>query len=328
MRATSSTSLSGPVNGSFAYDGFGRRRAKTIGGTTTQFLYDGLNPCRNCRRDPTANLLTGIGTDETYTRTDAAGTRAYLTDLLRSSVALADGSATIQTEYTYQPFGETSRNGAATDNSLAYTGREDDGTGLYYLRARYYHPATQRFLIEDPLRYVAESANLYSYVGNSPAQWNDPTGLAFLPMGFGTPCNRQSGKSPSLWQQIICSAAVMPLPTPAVAGPASAAAAEAAAAAAAAARAAAAAASAAARAAAAAVAEAAARAAQAALEVARRAAQAAAAAAANGGLDFGRGFVDGFGQYSSQPIPPPYNRANSRGQSVGQWIGGIAGFFQ
>ncbi len=30
-------SLTAPVNGSFAYDAAGRRRAKTIGGTTTQF---------------------------------------------------------------------------------------------------------------------------------------------------------------------------------------------------------------------------------------------------------------------------------------------------
>ena len=53
-------SLTGPVNGSFAYDGFGRRRSKTIGGTTTQFLYDGFNPVQELSSGtPTANLLTG-----------------------------------------------------------------------------------------------------------------------------------------------------------------------------------------------------------------------------------------------------------------------------
>jgi hypothetical protein len=29
---------------SFAYDSFGRRTGKTIKGTTTNFVYDGLNP--------------------------------------------------------------------------------------------------------------------------------------------------------------------------------------------------------------------------------------------------------------------------------------------
>jgi RHS repeat-associated protein len=31
-----------------------------------------------------------------------------------------------------------------------FTGRENDGTGLYYLRARYYNPLFGRFLSEDP----------------------------------------------------------------------------------------------------------------------------------------------------------------------------------
>ena len=35
--------LSGSVSASFSYDGVGRRRAKTVSGTTTSFLYDGLN---------------------------------------------------------------------------------------------------------------------------------------------------------------------------------------------------------------------------------------------------------------------------------------------
>lgn len=53
-------SLTGPVSGSFAYDGVGRRRSKTIGSTTTGFLYDGLNPVQELSGGtPTANLLTG-----------------------------------------------------------------------------------------------------------------------------------------------------------------------------------------------------------------------------------------------------------------------------
>ncbi|HEX2829885.1 MAG TPA: hypothetical protein VHP37_26290, partial [Burkholderiales bacterium] len=35
--------LSGGVNASFAYDGLGRRTGKTVGGATTQYVYDGLN---------------------------------------------------------------------------------------------------------------------------------------------------------------------------------------------------------------------------------------------------------------------------------------------
>lgn len=33
-----------------------------------------------------------------------------------------------------------------------FTGRENDGTGLYYYRARHHDPSRSRFLSEDPLR--------------------------------------------------------------------------------------------------------------------------------------------------------------------------------
>jgi hypothetical protein len=90
-------SFTGPVNGSFPYDGVGRRRAKTIGGTTTQFLYGGLNLLQELSGgSPVANLLTGLGIDEYFTRTDAAGMRHFLTDALGSSVALLDGSGCSQ----------------------------------------------------------------------------------------------------------------------------------------------------------------------------------------------------------------------------------------
>jgi RHS repeat-associated protein len=170
-------SLTGPVNGTFAYDGFGRRRSKTIVGTTTQFLYDGLNPVQELSGGtPTANLLTGLGIDEFFTRTDAAGLRNYLTDALGSSVALANGSGSVQTEYTYEPFGAMTASGASTGNTIAFTGREADGTGLHYYRARYYHPGAQRFVSEDPLGFGAGDVNLHQYVFADPTNLTDPTG--------------------------------------------------------------------------------------------------------------------------------------------------------
>ncbi len=175
-------SLTGPVNGSFAYDAFGRRRSKTIGGTTTQFVYDGLNPVQELSGgSPTANLLTGLGIDEYFTRTDAAGVRNFLTDALGSTVALADGSGTIQTEYSYEPFGNTTTTGGSTSNALAFTGREVDGTGLMFNRARYRDPITGRFASEDPIGCQG-GINLYAYVGNQPTDLVDPSGTQALPM--------------------------------------------------------------------------------------------------------------------------------------------------
>jgi RHS repeat-associated protein len=179
------SSLTGPVNASFAYDGVGRRRSKTVGGATTQFLYDGLTPVQELvSGTPTANLLTGLGIDEYFTRTDTGGVRDYFTDALGSTIALADGSGTVQTAYTYEPFGGTTTSGAPTGNTFAFTGREADGSGLYFNRARYYDPRTQRFISEDPLG-VEGGSNFYAYVGNSPINWVDPHGLAACRYSIG-----------------------------------------------------------------------------------------------------------------------------------------------
>jgi RHS repeat-associated protein len=170
-------SVTGAANGSFVYDGSERRRAKTIEGTTTQFLYDGLNPVQELNSGtPTATLLTGLGADEYFARTDAGGVRNYLRDALGSSVALSDGSGTIQTKYGYEPFGAVTASGDATTNAYAFTGREDDGLGLTFLRARYYSPAYGRFISEDPIGFSG-GANVYAYVHGDPVNYTDRLGL-------------------------------------------------------------------------------------------------------------------------------------------------------
>jgi uncharacterized protein RhaS with RHS repeats len=135
-------SLSGPsVTASFQYDAVGRRKSKTVNGTITPFLYDGLNVVQELNgMTPIANLLTSLGIDETLLRTDAAGPRSFLTDGLGSTLALTGGAAGVRSEYTYEPFGKSTATGDVSTNAFTYTGREDDGTGLYYYRARYYHP--------------------------------------------------------------------------------------------------------------------------------------------------------------------------------------------
>src|SRR5712664_5014386 len=155
-------SISGGASASFQYDPFGRRVSKTIGGST-QYLYDGANPVQELSgTTASANLLTG-GVDEYFQRTDSAGAQTFLTDALGSTVALADSTGALQTQYTFEPFGNTSVTGAATTNSFAYTGRELDATGLDFYRARYYNPQLQRFISEDPIEFSGGDVNLYAY---------------------------------------------------------------------------------------------------------------------------------------------------------------------
>jgi len=167
--------ISGSVSANFQYDAFGRRVSKNINGTT-QFLFDGANPVQEISgSSAAANLLTG-GVDEYFQRTDIAGARNFLTDALGSSLALTDSAGTAQTTYTFEPFGNTTTSGTATTNSLAYTGRELDPSGLYFYRARYYSSSLQRFLSEDPAGFRG-GVNIYAYVRNSPTNLRDPFGL-------------------------------------------------------------------------------------------------------------------------------------------------------
>jgi RHS repeat-associated protein len=172
--------LSGGVLANFAYDGAARRRSKTISGTT-RFLYDGLNLVQELSSggSPTANLLTGLGIDETFTRTDGSGARSLLVDALGSTLELADDSGTLQTHYTFEPFGKTTTSGSSSTNALQFAGRENDAGGLYFNRARSYAVGIQRFVSEDLLG-ANGSANRYAYADERPSQATDPLGLQTL----------------------------------------------------------------------------------------------------------------------------------------------------
>jgi RHS repeat-associated protein len=172
--------ISGPgISASFVYDGLGRRESKTINGGLTEFLYDRRNPVQETSGTTVlANILPGLAIDEFLTRTDAnSGVTSYfLADALGSPVAVTDGTGTVQTEYTYEPFGTTTLTGASNTNPFQYTGRENDSTGLYHYRARYYNPQLQRFVSEDPIEFNGEDSNLYAYVWNRPLNFSDPEG--------------------------------------------------------------------------------------------------------------------------------------------------------
>jgi len=173
------------VAANFSYDAFGRRVLKTINGATTNFVYDSDNPVQEITGASTTNLLTGLGIDEYFTRTDAVGTSTFLTDALGSTLALADPAGSLQAQYTYEAFGGTSVTGLANGNPFSYTGREADGTGLLFLRARYYNPQLQRFISEDPIGFAGGDMNLYAYTRNNPVSFADPFGLCADPGGGG-----------------------------------------------------------------------------------------------------------------------------------------------
>src|SRR5262249_25659155 len=103
-----------------------------------------------------------------------------------------DASSAISVQYTFDPFGGTTTSGSGA-NVFEYSGRENDGNGLYGFRARYYSPGFGRFLSEDPLELMT-AGNGYAYAGDDPADLVDPLGLQILPPGVTHHPPKEAGR--------------------------------------------------------------------------------------------------------------------------------------
>jgi RHS repeat-associated protein len=182
--------VGGGITAAFAYDAFGRRLDRTVDGVQTRYLHDRDTPTQELSASGAvvANHLAGLHADEIFAIVDGGGTRSLISDALGSTIAVADASGGVQGEYTYEPFGKLTHSGAATAG-YQFTGREADGTGLQFNRARYYSPEYGRFVSEDPLGFAGGDINLYAYVGNSPLNAVDPSGMSSIavpiPGGLG-----------------------------------------------------------------------------------------------------------------------------------------------
>jgi RHS repeat-associated protein len=171
------TSITGAIKASYGYDPFGQRTTRTIGSTTTELLNDGPNVVQEIQGGTaTANLLTGLSPDSVFARTTSKGTENLLTDQLGSTIGLAGSTGSVETTYTYDPFGATTKEGTASENTTQYAGQENDGNNIYYDRARYYSPTAGRFIGQDPLGQSADGPNLYLYTNDDPTNAIDPYG--------------------------------------------------------------------------------------------------------------------------------------------------------
>ena len=83
-------------------------------------------------------------------------------------------------------------NAAAVDCLFGFTGRPlDTNTSLQNNLNRWYDSSVGRWISEDPTGFAAGDTNTYRYVGNSPANAVDPSGLDIIVL-FGP--NIQAGK--------------------------------------------------------------------------------------------------------------------------------------
>ena len=108
------------------------------------------------------------------------GRQYYLGDALGSARQLVNPVGAVIQARSYEPFGKQLSTAGNPLTKYGYTGEWSDPTNLIYLRARYYDPATGRFLTRDlfpGLLHAPHTQHPYGYAANNPATYTDPSGL-------------------------------------------------------------------------------------------------------------------------------------------------------
>ncbi|MCI0530022.1 MAG: RHS repeat-associated core domain-containing protein, partial [Nitrospira sp.] len=186
-RPTSIT-ISGQTT-TFVYDGDGGR-VKKIGGGLTMTYIGKLYECVTGGSGTTCKKYIYAGS-ERVAMVPVAGSAGevyyFHGDHLSSTSVITDKCGNKVLETRYFPYGskrvENSYSGCTSlDNRIRhfFTGQELDGeTGLYFYGARYYDPVLGRFIQPDslvPNPRDPQDLNRYTYAGNNPLKYTDPTG--------------------------------------------------------------------------------------------------------------------------------------------------------
>ncbi len=177
----------------YRYDASGNRTQIVDQGKAVALLNDGLD--RLSEYDAGGKLVARnvfAGLDEPLVRIDDQGEVSYyLADGLGSVMGLVDKGGQVTDSYAYDAWGKVVARVGSTVQPFGFTGRENDGNGLYGYRARYFDPSIGRFTQKDPIGFDGGDLNLYRYVLNNPGMFKDPLGLAsmnaqiYLPFGPG-----------------------------------------------------------------------------------------------------------------------------------------------
>jgi RHS repeat-associated protein len=171
------------IEDSYGYDGNGLRASQTISGTTGYLTWDIAEGLPLILNDGTYSFIYGPA-DTPIEQIDAEGHVFYLHHDQQGSTRMLTGSSgTKEASVTYDAFGNRLGSTGSATTPLGYDGQYTSAdTGLIYLRARTYDPATAQFLSVDPV--AAITGIPYSYSGDNPVNAEDPSGLlCFDPTG-------------------------------------------------------------------------------------------------------------------------------------------------
>lgn len=178
-------SIQGPdLEARFQYDGDGARISMSLNDQETHYFINPNAPLSQVLAEANADaeiedfyiydqrgLISKISSDDSISQ-------YFHFDALGSTVALSNLDGQVTDRYVYDSFGQLNRKEGETENPFQYVGQlgvQNDESGLYYMRARYYDPEAGRFVSRDPIGFDGGS-NFYAYAGNNPVSYVDPSG--------------------------------------------------------------------------------------------------------------------------------------------------------
>ena len=175
------------IEDTYPYNGEGLRASQTISGTTSYLTWDMTEELPLILSDDTNSYIYGLGGLPIEQINTSTGTVTYLHhDQAGSTRLLTSSTGTVTGKCTYSAYGIPTCEGTTT-TPLGFDAQyTNSDTGLIYMRARVYDPATAQFLSVDPL--VGQTHAPYNYGGDNPLNEADPSGLGnWLNLGLPSP---------------------------------------------------------------------------------------------------------------------------------------------
>ncbi len=174
----------------FKYDALGRRIEKVFDGRVYRYLWDGdvilhewdyaeadrpntvvteTGEVTLDRSEPVENLITWVYDSDSYVPTaKIVGDRHYsiISDYIGRPVQAYDDNGNIIWQADYDIYGNVRNlHGSRQFIPFRQLGQyEDEETGLYYNRFRYYDPRIGNYISQDPIRLAGGNPTLYGYV--------------------------------------------------------------------------------------------------------------------------------------------------------------------
>jgi RHS repeat-associated protein len=115
----------------------------------------------------------------------------YHFDPVGSTLALTDTNGLVTDAWAYDPHGLILARSGSNPQPFTYVGqrgvRQENASGLYQMRARWYDATLARFLTPEPIWPQLDDPiqiNPYQYAGNEPVRLSDPSGLSVFTDGL------------------------------------------------------------------------------------------------------------------------------------------------